>query len=123
MHLPRTQTVMIDGLPPQSFQRPYSWESETYGGWQVGYSFALVCPVCLRVWARLHMEGSDTFGVVGQPCQRHPTGKWDVAGSILPRNNPVDITLDMGLFDHLPLNLLQREFALTLAHAERFNLL
>lgn len=123
MHLPRLQTVMIDSLPPQSFQRPYSWESGAYGGWQVGRSQALVCPVCLRTWAKLHLEGSDTFEVIGQPCQRHPIGKWDVAGSIFPRNNPVGFTRDMELFRHLPFALLQREFELALAHAERFNLL
>ena len=119
MHLPRKQTVFIDGLPPQEFLRPYSWQTDT-GGWQVGFSQALVCPVCLRVWAKLHMEGHDNFVVRGQPCAKHPTTKYHVAGSLIVSDSPLYLTQDMGLWEHLPENLLRREFDLILQHADRY---
>lgn len=119
MHLPRLQTVFIDNLPPITFHRPYSWQSED-GGWQIGFSQALVCPTCLRVWAKLHMEGCDLFRLRAAPCAKHPVGPPSVAGSIIVSDSPLYLTQDMGLWEHLPLTLLKREFELSLLHAERY---
>lgn len=119
MHLPRKQLILIDGLPAYTFLRPYSWESG-FGGWNWGQSRALVCPTCLRVWAKLHMEGSDKFAIYGWPCQSHPTDSSQVAGSIFPDSSPLGFTQDWGLWDNLPKPLLEREFLLTLTHMERY---
>lgn len=118
MHLPRKQTIYLDNHPPYFITRPYSWQAEGSIGWRVAYSQALVCPVCLRVWARLHLEGQDIFQIRSQPCERHPTDRHHIAGALTLAYHPGSD--DTGLLDHLPEVLLRREFTLTLHHYDRF---
>ena len=120
MHLPRTQTILIDGCHPFIIQRPYSWQNE-HGGWQIGASHAFLCPVCLRVWAKLPMEGMEVFTIHSVPCAQHPINQHTVAGSLIPPTwTRWPLSADEGLLSNLPLPLWQRELSLHLTHLERY---
>ncbi len=81
------------------------------------FSAALVCPLCLKLWARLEVEGEDEHEVRGIPCATHDTACHPdlrpVAGSLLdfPHGN----VYDGELLDRMPPELIEREFRLTLS--------
>lgn len=83
------------------------------------YSSLLVCPVCCTIWAKLTME-NDTKAhrpqaAVCQSC--FPTREaWDGSwpGSILQNDLISTSGWDQELLKAMPLELLQREFELTL---------
>lgn len=121
MHLPRTQTILIDSHPPYIIQRPYSWQLSEDEGWHVGRSHAMICPVCLRIWCKMPMEGEKSFTLHTAPCASHPTTPYEVAGSIIPASwTRWPGSGDAGLLDNLPLPLWEREFHLHLKHYERY---
>jgi hypothetical protein len=83
MHLPRPYAVLI-GSQLWEFPRPYSWQRQDTGGWQIMGNYLYVCPVCATAWARAWATDLPTEAIT-----------WE-------------------LFEHLPPALLQRELDLHL---------
>lgn len=84
----------------------------------------MVCPICRQIWAELEIEGSKVFQPRMVSCVQcnwkgSPGYEWlnPVAGSLL--DNWTAHGVDWSLLDALPPELLEREFLLTLAAAER----
>lgn len=90
----------------------FSWR-EGEGGWPI-HAGAMICPVCLRLWATLSIEGEHSHELRGVSCE---TCQWrdefhPVPGSLL--DNDTCNGIDWGLIEALPPELLRREFDLTL---------
>lgn len=104
-------------------------EREPFSNGYPVYQGAFICPVCLRVWARI----SRLFNLPEDPLTFHQ-GRYEIRsvlceevycstfwdpilhpfpGSIL--DNPTMNGVDWGLIDHLPDILLRREFDLHMA--------
>lgn len=85
------------------------------GGYPV-YSGLLICPICLKTWARLTLDGIDFHEARTAPCQAHSAACHPdlrpVAGSLL--DNPTINGYDSVMLDVLPEQLLRREFDLHL---------
>jgi len=121
------QHIIFDA-PPYNLEavvRPVSWQFED-GGWITASNWHYFCPKCGDVWCRAVFDASTSFGSnvshvpVMQPCSKHPSTKWYVAGSLLQRSGEDGWPHDLGLFEFLPETLLAREFALHEAHYERY---
>ena len=107
-----TQSVYLNGEFLFSLARPYA-ELSPWGGYFVSSSKAYICPVCLKTWAVLPVEGVDVFQVQGAPCERHPLEELSihpVAGSLIPAWG-LD-SIDETFIDAMPQKWLRREFEL-----------
>ena len=114
------QTIMVSGYPPFQVRRPYAWAFEP-DGWIFSHSWHYFCPVCGEIWARAIFFGKDFKHVpVLQPCHKHPTTKWHIAGSLLQRSNLDGLPHDPILLEHMPEALLKRELELHLLHEELY---
>jgi len=80
------------------------------------YSGAMICPVCLDIWATLAVEGQGFFELRCIPCEHHSDACHldlrPVAGSLL--DNPNCNGWDTELLELLPEALVKREFSLHL---------
>lgn len=102
----KTFAIILDGSYEARIERPAISQ-----GYPV-YSVALVCPRCLKVWARI--ESSDfadvTYEIHGSLCPEHD------GGSLLANPTFSDFT-DWDLLDLLPEPLLRREFNIAIKEA------
>lgn len=91
----------------------FTW-SEGRGGYPV-VSKAIVCPICLQVWARMPIISNSIFySLEGISCINCGRSTWrnPVPGSLLDSTMTNDI--DWSLIELLPEPLLRREFLLHL---------
>jgi hypothetical protein len=73
------------------------------------HSSAQVCPVCLRLWAKVHVEGTTWFYIETYPCENCPW-PWKnsgIPGSLLASD---EARGPLPLLDVLPRPLVEREF-------------
>jgi len=78
-------------------------------------SILVICPWCYDVWARLEGNDHETWAHRYVPCTLHPQAAFaygcDFAGCLCEA--------DLNLVESLPLNLLKREFELTLSNSTK----
>lgn len=122
MHLPRSYCIML-GTRFWEFQRPYSWKSPTFDGWQIMGNYLLVCPQCGEIWARMWagdlQPDQITWEVYSQLCERHPATHGTMfPGSLFPDWWGLSTMRDPALFAHLPADLVARELNI---HFRRIN--
>lgn len=85
-----------------------------HGQVQEPHGFAWFCPVCARVWAKATVAG-ERFMVMTHPCDLEPAdNQYTIPGSIW-------LTLRPEFIKSLSHEVLLREFALHLAHYERYH--
>lgn len=116
----RQQTIFIDGLPPAVVQREHAWKTSDEG-YTSAWSHVLVCPVCLRQWAFLHLTGDTEYVISSAYCEKHTPADYHwtdgVPGSVL-----LEIgfgSIDEPLLAVLPREMLLREFRLTVNFLEK----
>ena len=103
----REQKIFIGNSLLCTIERPYSWQHhDQLPGWNVGHSYAWVCPQCLRNWALAPMERETTFVILPLRCPScgggalfHRWGKY---------------VFDSALLDFAPHELLYRELSYAL---------
>lgn len=88
-------------------------------------AYALVCPVCVEIWAKLPLESPDgryrpITEIHAQPCNLHSIDEWNVAGSLLVRYGPDGLPRDPLLLDYMPESLLEREYEVHIEHYLRW---
>ena len=130
---PTARMTVVLGSRLWTFDRPTAWQwSDDSEGWSCAHSWTYLCPTCGEVWGRAVFNASKQEGEslgksflhvpVSQPCSKHPTTRWNVAGSLLGRYGPDGLPHDPALLHFMPRELLVREFDLHLAHLERYSI-
>jgi hypothetical protein len=91
------------------------------------HSLAYFCPTCGEVWGRIMIDGGKYWSVEHVACEKHlPQGipEWgNIPGAFCTNPNSSRNNLSImwwgRALEHLPLPILQREFALILNHYEK----
>jgi hypothetical protein len=101
----------------QSFGTGQDHWRRVHGEVQDPSPYALFCPGCVRIWAKMPVEGSNrNWMVFTVPCEEHPEAElpYKLAGSVL-------FDWDSEILRLLPPEMVKREFELHMRYWEQKN--
>lgn len=86
-----------------------------HGEAQQPWPYAVFCPACGDVWARMPVDGSDReWSSLHRHCEAHSRYSREIPGSLI-------LSWEPELFETFSLEMIQREFTLHMRYTEKQN--